>query len=269
MSDGPLLQCSGNGASSISFVCDRNIIRELFKSPASPVKGNIGGSACRFNIVSPHYVELVSRHYSQQLTHDLNYYHDYLKIPALFSHFGLCIDFTEPTELHLHDENMFLPDDIKELLKIFGVLILRNAYLDSSVRDMGHRNRFPQLNFHVDRIPSQVSYYSVYTRNPFDEIQKYPRTSSTLFIPTLVAYLQGLVEGKTTILSNEGLINNAVLFNEESVKEIINTIAIEHAWDKPEGTGELSIINNCNILHASYYPNIYNKGYQIGVRYLS
>ena len=251
------------------FDCDPDIARRLLKNPSASVEGEISGSACKINIVSPCYVELISQHYGEQLLHDLNYYHDQLKIPILFSHFGLCIDFFEPTELHLHGEDMVLPDAIKALLKNFGAVILRNAYLDSSVRDMGHRNRFPQLNFHVDRIPSQVSYYSVYTRNPFDEEQKQPRTSSTLFIPMLVAYLQALSEGKTSLLSDEGLINNVMLFDEDSVKPVLNTVAVEHAWNQPVGTGEISIINNCNMMHASYYPNPYNKGYRIGVRYLA
>lgn len=253
----------------VRFKYDADIVRQLMKSPSGSVEGNVSGAACKFKIVSPYYVELISKFYHDQLLHDLNYYHDHLNIPVLFSHFGVSVDFYEPTELHLHGEDMTLPEGVKVLLKNFGVLILRNAYLDSSVRDMGHRNRFPQLNFHVDRIPSQISYYSVYTRNPFDEEQKHPRTSSTLFIPTLIAYLQGLAEGKTALLSDKGLINNTLLFNEDNIKEILNTVAVQHSWDQPLGTGEISIINNCNMLHASYYPDMYNKGYRIGVRYLA
>lgn len=251
------------------FDYNADIVRQLLKNPSGTVEGEINGKHCTFRIVSPYYVELISKYYDQQLLYDLNYYHDRLKIPILFSHFGLGIDFSEPTELHLHDEEMTLPDSLKVLLKIFGALILRNVYLDSNVRDMGHRNRFPQLNFHVDRIPSQLSYYSVYTRNPFDEEQKNPRTSSTLFIPMLVAYFQALSEGKTSILSDEGLINNVVLYNEDSVKQILNTVAVQHTWDQPVGTGEISIINNCNVMHSSYYPDIHKKGYRIGVRYLA
>jgi hypothetical protein len=258
-----------NSGDSLNLNCNSDITRQLFKNPSESLESEIGGRACKIQIVSPHYVELVCQYYADQLLHDLNFYHDSLKIPVLFSHFGLRIDFIESTELHLHDENMILPDSVKDFLKNFGAVIFRNAYLDSSVRDMGHRNRFPQLNFHVDRIPSQVSYYSVYTRNPFDEEQENPRTSSTLFVPMLVAYLQGLSEGKTTLLSDEGLINNAMLYDEESIKPILNTIAVEHSWDRPMGTGEISIINNCNVLHSSYYPDIYDKGYRIGVRYLA
>lgn len=258
-----------NKESGLRFGCDPDIIQRLLRNPTSLVEDKICGKACVFNIISPQYVELVCQHYSQELLHELNYYHDHLKIPGLFTHFGLCIDFSEPTELYLHGKDMTLPDVIKDMLKNFGVLIFRNVYLDSSVRDMGHRNRFPQLNFHIDRIRSQISYYSVYMRNPFDEEQKHPRTSSTVFIPTLVAYLQGLSEGKTELLSDEGLINNSILYNEDSIKQFLNTIVVQHTWDQPLGTGEISIINNCKMMHASYYPNIYNKGYRIGVRYLA
>lgn len=260
---------SSNGEKSSGFDYEPEIIRQLLKNPSESLEGEVNGKACLFKIVSPYYVELIAKHYDRQLHHDLNYYHDHLKIPILFTHFGLCVDFKEQTELHLHDDDMLLPDTVKALLKNFGALIIRNVYLDSSVRDMGHRNRFPQLNFHVDRIPSQISYYSVYTRNPFDEEQKYPRTSSTLFIPTLVGYLQALSEGKTNLLSAHGLINNAMLFNEDDIKEVLDTVAVQHAWNQPTGVGEISIINNCNMLHASYYPDIYNKGYRIGVRYLA
>jgi len=251
------------------FQINPDTLRTLSKNPGRVLQAEIGGCECTFTIVSPHYVELISDYYKKELRQSLDYYHTQLKIPILFTHFGLRIEFSKPTELHLHGKEMVLPDSIKQLLKNFGVLILQNVYLDTSVRDMGHRNRFPQLNFHVDRVSSQVSYYSVYTRNPFDNEQKYPRTSSTLFIPTLVAYLQGLAEGKTDILSGEGLISNAVLYNPETITPLLNKIIVQHSWDKPTSTGEISIINNCNILHSSYYPNIHNLGYRIGVRYLA
>jgi len=262
---GPL----SHGKPGIRFEYDGSVIKQLFKKPNDVLSTTIDSVPCTFQIISPHYAEIIVKHYASVIEHDLDYYHGKLNIPALFTHFGIRIEFSSPTELHLHDKNMILPDPIKELLKYFGVVILHNAFLDYSVRDMGHRNRFPQLNFHVDRIPSQLSYYSAYTRNPFDDEQKYPRTSSTLFIPTLVAYFQGLLEGKINILSNEGLINNCELFTEKSIVPVLDSVVIQHTWDKPTGTGELSIINNCNMLHASYYPNILNKGYRIGVRYLA
>ena len=253
----------------ISFNYDTGVIKQLFKNPYDALSTTVDNATCSIQIISPHYAEQVARHYSHVMEHDFDYYHRELNLPVLFTHLGVRIEFLSPTELHLHDKGMVLPEPVKELLRYFGVVVIHNAFLDYSVRDMGHRNRFPQLNFHVDRIPSQVSYYSLYTRNPFDDEQKYPRTSSTLFIPTLVAYFQGLTEGKTKIVSSEGLINNCELFTEKTIGAVLGNIVVQHAWDKPTGTGELSIINNCNMLHASYYPNIYNKGYRIGVRYLA
>jgi len=250
------------------FDFDLDVIRILLKNPTGCYQGAIGDCKYRMHIVSPHYVELICNHYNKVLSHELDFYHEQLKIPIVFPHFGLCMEFTEATELHLHKKDMLLPEPVKLLIKHFGVVIMQNVYLDTNVRDMGHRNRFPQLNFHVDRIPSQGSFYSVYTRNPFDDEQKYPRTSSTLFIPTLVAYLQSLKEGKEGLLNDKGLISNAVLFDSDSIKPLLNNIVVQHSWDQPTGTGEISIINNCNILHASYYPNILNMGYRIGVRYL-
>jgi len=56
------------------------------------------------------------------------------------------------------------------------------------------RNIFPDLNFHVDRGGQQESLYSLFTRDPFNETQKEPRTSSTVTIANVAGYLQRLRE---------------------------------------------------------------------------
>lgn len=45
-------------------------------------------------------------------------------------------------------------------------------------------------------------------------------------------------------------------------------VILEHAWNEPQGTGEISIIDNITCLHASYYPRVYEPGYKIRVRYV-
>lgn len=242
---------------------------QLLSKPGRVINNKMQGVDYSARIIVPDYESLMRDYYKDVLEYELNHYYKTLNLPSVFTHFGLCIDFAEPTELHLHGDDMALPSNVKSLLKEFGILVMRNVFLDVSVRDMGHRNRFPQLNFHIDRHPEQEAHYSVYTRNPFDDEQRAPRTSSTVFMPTLAAYLQGLTEGKTELVNEKGSIVNAELFDKNSILEVMNRIVVAHEWNQPEGTGEISMIDNNNVLHASFYPDIHNKGYRIGVRYLS
>ena len=154
------------------------------------------------------------------------------------------------------------------IIKEVGAVIIKNAYLDSEHRDMGHRNRFPQLNFHVDRSEKQPTHYSMYTRNPYDEEQKHPRKSSTLFVCSIVGYLQSVKEKTIDPQSESGNKGTYTIFTKENVPELVNKVIIEHAWNEKTGTGEISMLDNITCLHASYYPMAHEKGYKIGVRYV-
>lgn len=55
---------------------------------------------------------------------------------------------------------------------------------------------------------------------------------------------------------------------DEPLDDVLGRIVLEHAWDRPEGTGEISLLYNRTVLHASYYRIKDTKGYPIGVRYL-
>ena len=50
--------------------------------------------------------------------------------------------------------------------------------------------------------------------------------------------------------------------------ESIGNVVLEQAWHAPPGTGEITILDNRSVLHASYYARPENRGYPIGVRYL-
>ena len=263
------MQTNTANKSSINLLITQDVISKLELNPHLPVQGNLNGHAYQIRILIPNYIPQVQQYYKDELKHDLNYYHINLKLPVLFKNFGICIEFKKPTAIHLHNIEMELEGSAKHLISKYGALIIYNAYLDSELRDMGHRNRFPQLNFHIDRNPHQKSHYSLYTRNPFDEEQKYPRTSMTLFIPYLVAYLQGIKEGKGIIADQDGLITRSELYKASQIPNLLNSLILPHTWDQPEGVGEISIIDNANLLHASFYPNEANKGYRIGVRYVS
>ena len=260
---------SSQKTSSVKFDISHDILSKLEINPGSEVTGNLLGHAYTAKIIIPNYSELIQKFYKPQLEHAIDYYNTNLKLPLLFKNFGICISFKEPVEIHLHSLEMELESSAKQLISKYGALILYNVHLDSEMRDMGHRNRFPQLNFHIDRNPHQDTRYSLYTRNPFDEEQKQPRTSMTIFIPYLVAYLQAMKEGKGSIADKDGLITRSELYSSIDIPELLNSVVLPHTWDQPEGVGEISMIDNANILHASYYPNEANKGYRIGVRYVS
>jgi len=258
-----------NRTGPIHFDISQNVISTLQQKPQTALISNVSGHAFKAKVIIPNYIERIKQHYQQQIDTNIDHHIEVNKLPALTKHFGINISFNEPTEIQLHDNDMALENSIKLLIENFGAVIIKNAYMESKQRDIGHRNRFPQLSFHIDRNPAQTTHYSLYTRNPFDPEQVLPRTSMTLFIPYLVAVLQGIKEGKKGISDEDGLITQCDLYKPNEIPDLLNSIILPHTWDEPEGTGEISIIDNSNLLHASYYPNEAEKGYRIGVRYVS
>jgi len=238
-------------------------------NPDQPVRSTYNNQTYSAQIAIPHYRERLLNHYSDILHGDLNGFCQRADIPALeFDHYGVIIHFDQPTLLTLHDLDMELNRGLKELIKQAGAVIIKNAYMDLEFRNRGHRNRFPQLNFHIDRSSAHPTHYSMYSRDPFDDEQKFPRTSSTLFIPSLVGHLQAIKEQQVKP-DEKGLKNTYTLFTNENMTDLSNNIILEHSWNEPQGTGELSMLDNLTALHSSYYPNPNEKGYKIGVRYLS
>jgi len=108
----------------------------------------------------------------------------------------------------------------------------------------------------------------MYSRDPFDEEQTYPRTSSTLFIPSATGLLQAIRENIID-RDRKGMGSSFTIFTKEDTNQLRGRIILEHAWNEPQGTGELSMLDNVTSLHASFSPNPSEKGYKIGVRYLS
>jgi hypothetical protein len=187
-----------------------------------------------------------------------------------FRHFGLIIEFEQATELALHDDEMRLPAEARVLMEEFGPVILKNAYLPGKIEAIGHRNRFPHLSFHRDRNEYQPTPYSLFYRNPFDDIQKHPRTASTVFISNQHAraelHATGLGISASTDLSHCYLYTE--VHNASLIKDVIGKLILEQRWDLAEGTGEICLQDNRQLMHASYYRNASHDGYRIGVRYL-
>lgn len=243
-------------------------LNRLLTSPETVATGTFGNVTYTAKIVIPNYHQRISQYYKKEINGNLDQCCQTLNFPKVFKHFAVEIVFNKAIQLRLHDDEMTMIDSLHHIIKDVGAVIIKNAYLDSKHISMGHRNRFPQLNFHVDRSEKQPTHYSMYTRNPFDEEQKQPRKSSTLFIPSVIGYLQSKKEqtheaGTETI--NKGSYS---IFTPEDIPELVNNIIVEHAWNEETGTGEISMLDNITCLHASYYPTP-EKGYKIGVRYVA
>ena len=243
-------------------------MNRLLTSPDTPISGIYSGVSYEARIVIPHYHLNISQYYEGEIAGNLDQLCNTLNFPKVWKHFGVCIHFKSPIELQLHDNDMTMIDCLHHLIKGVGAVVIKNAYLDSKHITMGHRNRFPHLNFHVDRSEKQPTHYSMYTRNPYDEEQKHPRKSSTLFIPSIIGYLQSVKEKSIDPHSEKGNKGTYTIFTKENVSNLTNKIIIEHAWNEAMGTGEISMLDNITCLHASYYPSLHDKGYKIGVRYV-
>ena len=175
-----------NNLSAVSeknFNLDQQRLKLLTQESPQTLETYIAGQHCTVKILIPNYLSQLQRFYRQHGFSNIETAKQLSGIDYQFQHFGLEIHFHQPNELCLHDENLNLDEGIKQLIELFGPVIIKNAYLTIETRDIGHRNRFPHLKFHYDRSPGQKTIYSVYTRNPFDTEQVKPRISSTLFIP--------------------------------------------------------------------------------------
>ncbi len=239
----------------------------LWRNPREIVEGKINGSRYRAGIAIPDYAGNIASHFAGIGAGDLDDICRRVSVPFQFPNFGLFCEFDRPIGLAIFAEDMTLDDDLRRMLARFGPVIIRNAHLPRDGRAEGQRNIFPHLNFHFDRGANQPTQYSLFTRDPFDPVQVQPRQSSTVFVANIVAHLQFAKErGKRP--DAEKLRSRYDIFMDEPMDDVLGRIVLEHAWDQPQGTGEISLLHNRAVLHASYYRKKDTKGYPIGVRYL-
>lgn len=235
---------------------DPSALAALERDPGTPVEGHLNGTTYTARIAIPDYGARIERHYGQRPSA--------LAMDFPFRHFGLSIEFETPVELSVHDDERRLDDGLRALLGRFGPLTLSNAYLPDRARESGQRNVFKCLSFHVDRSRTQDDNISLFWRDPFDPVQQQPRSSSTLVLANAAAYLQAVKEGH-----GEHEFNMLYqLFEDEDVDPLIGEVMVELGWRAPEGVGEISLVDNRTVLHASYYARPKFKGYPISVRYL-
>jgi hypothetical protein len=234
---------------------DRGALDGLARGPLDAVKGQLNGSRFEARIAIPYYADHIAKHYGVTLGE--------VGVPLDFAHFGFVLTFDRPTEIFIHDDDRLLDEGLRDIVRRFGTVILRNAYLEDAKREAGQRNIFPSLRFHFDRGANQREQVSLFYRDPFDPEQKEPRKSSTLIAANVVVYLQSLKEGANAHQFG----SQYEIFKDEDIATLDGDILLRQAWREPTGTGEICIINNRTVLHASYYER--EGGYRISVRYLA
>lgn len=239
----------------------------LEREPSQRIDGRLNGSRYDARIAIPHYGDNVARHYAELLPTGLSEVCSHTSIAAPFRHFGLICEFAKPVELNIHDAELNLQPGIRELIGRYGPIVLKNAYLPADSRRADQRNIFPNLSFHFDRGANQPTQYSLFYRDPFDPEQAAPRRSSTLHAANIVLLLQSAREQHRApeAVPWSGRYN---VFGETELRDVIDNVLLEHRWDAPQGTGEISVLFNGAILHASYYRHKDEQGYPISVRYL-
>lgn len=248
----------------------KTLIAALKRAPTAPLRGNYQGSPFTAKLAITHYRNHIEHRYADLLSAGLDAACEQFEIPFGFDHFGLVIDFEGAIELQLYDEENFLDCELRKLIDTFGPVILRNAHLDDAIRADCQHNIFPDLRFHFDRGPNQPTQISMYTRDCTDQAQRHPRTSSTVFVANIVARLQHLREANGHAeLQQKGISASYELFQNQPIISLIGEIILEQPWTAPTKAGEICVIDNRTVLHASYYRNAKTPGYPIGTRYLS
>lgn len=244
-------------------------LQKMLHTPLVPQQDQLSGTPYKASIAIPNQQKIIEDHYGEIIQGSLSQFCQQRGISSGFKHFGIIIEFEKPIELQIHNNELMLHEPLKHLINATGAVIIKNAYLCEKDRAIGHRNRFPHLNFHIDRSSGQPDHYSAYSRDPFDAEQQYPREASTLFIPNLVAYLQAIKEGNIDPNKPYQQLPTHSIFKNEDPQPLFDKLILQHAWSEPEGTGELSMLDNNTVYHSSYYNDQKKRSYKIGVRYLA
>lgn len=245
------------------------LLDQLERNPADPVRGKLGDAGYTAEIAIPDYEKRINEHYATSTDKRVKELAGFFEIPFDFTHFGLIVRFDRPTELTVHDAELTLDDGLRELVRRFGPVIIKNAYSASESRNTVQKNIFQNLRFHYDRGRNMENQYSLYTRNPFDEAQKKPRDTSTLFLANIVAHMQCMKEEGCKSPDEKGIRPNYDIFLNDDMKTVLDDIILNQPWSEPEGTGEMAVIDNLTVLHSSWHRvGSDKKSYPIGTRYL-
>lgn len=237
----------------------------LAVNPQRVIEGKINGSNYQARVAIPDYAGAIARHYS--CAGELDAICRRTSVDFDHRNFGFVCEFDRPIELDLYDQDYTLDDGVREIVRRFGPVIIRNAQLPADGDGEPQRNIFSNLNFHFDRGSNQPTQYSLFTRDPHDPVQRQPRTSSTVFAANIVAHLQYAREQRRRP-EDVTWQTRYDIFLKDIQEALHGDVVLEHDWSAPEGVGEISLLYNRTVLHASYYRNSTAKGYPISVRYL-
>lgn len=232
-------------------------VAALERNPGAPTSGRLNGTAYTAKFMIPEYGRRLERHYGRNP--------EGLPVGFPFRHFGLAVTFEKPIQLAVHNSERRLDERLRALLDRYGPLSFCNATLPDRARTGSQRNVFESLSFHIDRGQNQPDNLSLFWRDPYDATQRKPRTSQTLVVANAAAYLQAVRQGEG---EHDFKLRYTLFENEEDIGALIGDVLLEIGWRAPEGTGEIAIVDNHRMLHASYYPHAWEKGYPISVRYV-
>lgn len=237
----------------------------LAANPHDVIEGRLNSARYHARIAIPDYGDRVARYYAG--FGDLAALCRRSAVDFDFPSFGFVCEFDRPVELALHDDAQKLDDGVRDIVRRFGPLIVRNAHVPADTTGLQQRNIFSNLAFHFDRGANQPEQYSLFIRDPLDPVQAKPRTSSTVFVANIVAHLQQAAERgcRPEDLKRQ---SRYEIFHRDIADALTNDVVLEHPWTEPEGTGEMSLLFNRSVFHASYYRGSTDKGYPISVRYL-
>jgi hypothetical protein len=152
---------------------------------------------------------------------------------------------------------------LKDAVSTFGACIIRNVRLPVINGNQFQHNISPDLQFHVDRGSTFDSQYSLFYRNPENPEHRESRITSTVIIANSGYCLQAKREG----IGEKARSKNSVLFSHESIRNAVGEVVLEQPWSAPSGTGEMCVIDNRAVMHASFHRE--TRGYKIAVQYLS
>ncbi len=236
--------------------------------PSDEIQGSLNGKSYRARVAFPNYHQNILEHYHEFISNGLQVTCEQAAIPFGLPKFGLVIDFQSPAVIPVHNEEMTLDHGIRDLVTQFGPVIFRNAVIEQGARRHFHRNIFLHLRFHVDRGPNASNQYSCFTRDPDDPDQRLQRATSTAFIGNIVAWLEMVRRGRCNPATERGARASYDLFADADMSELLGNIVLEQPWSEPAGTGEIAVVDNRTVLHATYHKDGETKGYRIGARYL-
>jgi hypothetical protein len=113
---------------SLTFELSESRLGALTRRPSEALAGSISGTAFRTSVAIADYPGHIRSHYAAAFR-DLSLAELIKKSggAVLQENFGLIVEFSQPVELLVHDEEKNLVPGLRQLITTFGLLMFRNA----------------------------------------------------------------------------------------------------------------------------------------------